>query len=193
MTFATPKPENTRRCHLSEYFSLIPPEGWEASVSFENMPMRLMAYGRLLFQPANVNDVFLKWQIANWLDGQPEWLVFQSILSQRAKPTIEEVRRLYSLLLRIPIDYVAEYSVTEHPALGRALIIDYHFGNLSYKGRVMYIQSPTGPCDVQIVSYEGNEPNFSAYLIDALVSFDSCRQSQPYMLPLKAIFAGLAA
>jgi len=193
MTVAPVKPENSRRCHLSEYFSLVPPEGWEASVSFENMPMRLMAYGRLLFQPPGVDDIFLKWQIANWLDGQPEWLVFQAIISQRAKPTIEEVRRLYSVLLRIPIDYVAEYSVTDHPALGRALIIDYHFANLSYKGRVMYIPSPTGPCDVQIVSYEGREPSFSTHLIDVLQCFDSCRQSQPYMLPLKAIFSGVAA
>lgn len=193
MTVAALRPEDIRRCRLSEYFSLVPPEGWEASVNFEGMPMRLMAYGRLLFQPPGVDDVFLKWQIANWLDGRPEWLVFQAILSQQTRPTIEEVKRLYSLLLRIPIEYVAEYSVTDHPALGRALIIDYHFENLSYKGRVMYIPSPTGPCDVQIVSYEGKEPAFSTYLIDALQTLDSCRQSQPYMLPLKAIFAGLAA
>ncbi|HEY9869440.1 MAG TPA: hypothetical protein V6D08_09775 [Candidatus Obscuribacterales bacterium] len=193
MARVTSEMERGRRCHLSEYFSLVPPEGWEASISFENLPLRLVAYGKMLFQPAGVGDVFLKWQIANWLDGKPEWLIYQAILHQQGKPSLEEVRRLYSLLLRIPIDYVAEYSVTDHPALGRALIIDYNFANLDYKGRVMYVPSPTGPCDVQIVSYEGKEPEFSTYLIDALLCFDSCRQAQPYMLPLKAIFAGLAA
>lgn len=163
------------------------------SIGFDNLPLRLIAYGKMLFQPPGEKDVFLKWQIANWLDGQPEWHVFQGILRQRGKPNSGAVRRLYSLLLRIPVAYLAEYSVTDHPALGPALIIDYHLANLAYKGRVMYVPSPTGPCDVQILSYEGQEPAFSTYLIEALTSMDSCCQAQPYMLPLKAIFSGLIA
>ena len=167
------------RCHLSEHFSIVPPAGWEPKVSFSNLPLRLMAYGRLLFLPPGVGEVCLKWQIADWLEGQSEWEIFLDLLAFRSKPTTEQLNGLYSVLLRIPVEYVSEYSVTEYPGLGPALVIDYNLSQVPIKGRVMYVTSPTGPFDVQIVSYEGSEPIFSTYLIDALIAMDSCRQTRP--------------
>lgn len=167
------------RCQLSEHFSMVPPTGWVPKVSFSNLPLRLMAYGRLLFLPPGVGEVCLKWQITDWLEGQKEWGIFQDLLICREKPTADQLANLYSALLRIPVDFVCEYSVTDCNGLGPALVIDYNLTNVPIKGRVIYVPSPTGPFDVQIVSYEGTEPFFSTYLIDALIAMDSCKQDRP--------------
>src|SRR5688572_25216077 len=95
------KPESPDAIQLSEYFSFLPPPGWLATASFDNLPLRLLAYGRITFQPPNVTDVFLKWQIANWLEEQPEWEIFDLMLKQKGKPSTDELNRLYSMLLRI--------------------------------------------------------------------------------------------
>lgn len=180
----SPSPE---RIKLSEYFSMVPPPGWEASIAFDNLPLRLVAYGKLLFQPPGVKDVFLKWQIANWLEGEDEWDYFLDLLAHRGQPSGEELKRLYSLLLRIPIEHISEYSITIHAGLGPGLVLDYQFARMDSKGRVLYVPSPTGPSDIQIVSYEGREPNFSAHLIEALIAMDSSKQVRPFRLPLAFI------
>src|SRR5262249_22212126 len=134
MSTASPDPTPPSILSLSEYFSLVPPAGWEESISFANLPLRLLAYGKILFQPPDQHDVFLKWQIANWLEGQAEWEIFEDVLHQRSKPPAEELNLLYSILLRIRIEFVADYSVVDHPGLGRSLIIDYNYTDWSYKG-----------------------------------------------------------
>lgn len=188
MSVVTSEANFSFRCQLSEYFSMVPPADWVPRVSFSNLPLRLMAYGRLLFLPPGVGEVCLKWQITDWLEGQAEWDIFQNLLISRDKPSNEQLSSLYSILLRIPVDFVCEYSVTDYPGLGPALVIDYNLTNVPLKGRVMYVTSPTGPFDVQIVSYEGSEPMFSTFLIDALVAMDSCRLNRPLtILPSLAI------
>jgi hypothetical protein len=172
----------TDELQLSEYFALTPPENWNSSASYDNLPVRLLAYGKVLFQPPDGTEVFLKWQIANWLEGQREFETFINILLHKRKPTQVELNSLYSTLLRIPIDFVADYAIMDHPGLGPTLLIDYNYTDWSYKGRVMYTQSPTAPRDVQIISYEGVEPGFSTYLIDALQCLDSCRTIKPKMI-----------
>ena len=175
MTETSPQSAAPEVLKLSEYFSLVPPAGWDIAVSFEGLPMRLLAYGRMAFRPAGSSDVFLKWQIVNWLEAHPEWDVFQDLIYQRGKPSADELSKLYAMLLRIPIGYIADYSVSNHPGLGRVLVIDYQYDDWNYKGRVMYTPSPTGLNDIQIVSYEGAEPEFSTYLIEALQALDSCQ------------------
>jgi hypothetical protein len=184
------QPENSlsQEMHLSEYFALVPPADWAVSASFDNMPVRLLAYGKVLFRPPDGSEVFLKWQIANWLEGQPEFTTFLNLLLHEGKPTPDELNSLYSTLLRIPIDFVADYAVIDHPGLRRTLLIDYNYVDWSYKGRVMYTQSPTAPGDVQIVSYEGVEPAFSTYLIDALECLESCKTLEPTFF-LQKLFA----
>jgi hypothetical protein len=174
---------------LSEYFALVPPADWKFSASFDNLPVRLLAYGKVLFQPADGAEVYLKWQIANWLEGQPELTTFLDLLWYNGKPSASEMSGLYAALLRIPMDFVADYAVIEHAGLGRALLIDYNYTDWSYKGRVMYTQSPTNRGDVQIISYEGVEPAFSTHLIEALLCLDSCRTLQPKFV-LQKLFAG---
>ncbi len=175
------------RVSLSEFFSMVPPPGWDVHVAFDGLPVRLLAYGKVLYQPPTPADVYLKWQITNWLEDQEEWETFDALISREREPTEDDLQRLYALLLRISVENVSEYGITVQVGLGPCLIMDYLLERFNYKGRIMYIPSPTGICDVQILSYEGGEPGFSTHLIDALMCMESCRQTRPHKLPLSFV------
>ncbi|HEY9871478.1 MAG TPA: hypothetical protein V6D08_20140 [Candidatus Obscuribacterales bacterium] len=133
-------------------------------------------YGHVTWQPPGVTDASLGWQIVNWLEGGPEWNVFQRLLSTTGEIDREDLRLLYPALIRIPIEFITECAVAPHPTFGPTLVVRYTYPEEGPCGIVLYAVSSTGENDLHMISYEGQQPSFSRYLNEAAASMSSIRR-----------------
>jgi len=167
----------TPAIQLSDFLGIVPPVGWAIAVEFDNLPFRLMGYGRIVFRPQGIDRVCLVWQLVNWLDGQPEWWFLKALLDRSVKLGSEAMERLYPKLIRIPVQFLTDFRIADHAGLGRVLTVDYDHPDLRSKGRILYGQSPTGDADLQMISYEGAEPSYSEHRLEAIEAILSLRRT----------------
>jgi len=165
------------RVPLNDFISLVPPVGWEMGVRVTRSPHRTGLPPVITFIPYEDAEIALRGWGIDWLEGQPELQAFHELLAEPGEASLELIARLFPALVRIPIWFLTHAEVIHHAGLGRVLVIDYDRSDTWEKGRIVYAKSPSSEFDVQVISYEGIDPAFGAYVIDALVAIESLERT----------------